>query len=404
MAGDIVLVCAAAGLLASTVYLGLALIAALRFHFARNETRGAAQGDVTLPPVTVLKPLHGFEPLLNESLESFFRQDYPSFELIFGARNADDPALGVVNSLRGKYPQAKVRIVLSGEPDYPNAKVFLLEKMAAAAAYSTLVISDSDVRVARDYLEEVVRPLSEPRVGLVTCLYRGVPTGGIWTYLESLGMSVEMSAGVLVANMLEGMKFALGPTMATRKEIIDSLGGFGTLGEYCADDFVLGKLVAASGKKVVLSHHVIDHIVLNRSPRKSILHQVRWMKSSRFSRRMGHLGTGLTFAMPFGLLGLAAGGMLGDWKLGAGLLGVAILNRVIMSLGVGWGIVRDRRSLWLCWAYPLRDLLGFFFWCASFLGGEIVWRGERYRLITDGKMVPGAARNKPAPETGDAVT
>ncbi|HUZ46866.1 MAG TPA: glycosyltransferase [Terriglobia bacterium] len=353
-----------------------------------------------MPPVTVLKPLHGFEPLLDQSLESFFLQDYPVFELIFGARNAADPALRVVKVLGRKYPNVRMEIVLSGEPEYPNAKVFLLEKMAAAASYDIIVITDSDVRVTSGYLEEVVSPLLSPEVGLVTCLYRGVPTGGIWSLLEALGMSVEMSSGVLVANLLEGMKFALGPTMATRKGIVDSLGGFGVLGDYCADDFVLGSLTASAGKKVVLSHHVIDHVVLNRSARESLLHQVRWMKSARFSRQLGHIGTGLTFAIPFGLLGLAAGWMRGDWKLGLGLLGFAIANRAAMAVAVGWGVVRDRLSVAFCWLYPVRDLLGFFFWCASFLGDGIVWRGERYRLMNGGRMV----RRNPPTQPPSAAT
>ena len=387
MIGDVALVCAVAGLCTCTVYLGLVIIAALRFRSSNRETGRPKREGVPLPPVTILKPVHGLEPLLEQSLESFFCQDYPHFELIFGARSEDDPALAVVHALSRKYPQVRAEIVLSGEPSYPNAKVFLLEKMLAAASYSTLVIADSDVRVNSNYLEEVVYPLLDPEVGMVTCLYRGVPTGGLWSRLEALGMSVEMSSGVLVANLLEGMKFALGPTMATRKEVVERLGGFGVLRDYLADDFVLGSLTADSGKKVVLSHHVIDHVVLNCAAGESFLHQVRWMKSSRFSRPLGHLGTGLTFAMPFGLLGLAAGWLRGDWKLGLGLLGLAIANRMLQALAVGWGIVRDRRSLTWCWLYPVRDLLGFFLWCASYFGREIVWRGERYRLANGGRMV-----------------
>ncbi|MCL5005043.1 MAG: bacteriohopanetetrol glucosamine biosynthesis glycosyltransferase HpnI [Acidobacteria bacterium] len=399
MTENIVLLCALAGLTASCVYLGLVLIAIFRFDSSKPKAGGATQTAVSLPPVTVLKPLHGIEPLLEQSLDGFFRQVYRTYELIFGARTADDPALQVVDSLRKKYPQVRAHVVLSGEPNYPNAKVFVLEKMVAAAAHQTIVITDSDVQVTTDYLEKVVSPLLKPNVGLVTCLYRGVPTGGIWSRLEALGMSVEMSSGVLVANLVEGMKFALGPTMATRKEIVDDLGGFGALGDYCADDFVLGNLTANAGKKVVLSHHIIDHVVLNRSARESFLHQVRWMKSARFSRRLGHIGTGLTFAMPFGLLGLAAGWMRGDWKLGLGLLGLALVNRLVLAVSVGWGIVRDRRSVWFCWLYPLRDILGFFMWCASFIGNVIVWRGEEYRLMDGGKMVRKIASPQPAPTT-----
>lgn len=378
------LLIALAGLLSSSIYLLLVLIAALRF--ATPDTAPGDDRHVALPPLAVLKPLHGTEPLLKENLESFFRQEYASFELIFGARKENDPALQVVESLRHKYPGVKASIILTGEPAYPNAKVDALGKMLAAASSQYLVITDSDVRVAPGFLKEVVRPLLDSRVGLVTCTYRGVPLGGFWSRLEALGMSVEMSSAVLVADLLEGMRFALGPGMATRKDVLASLGGIEVLGAYCSDDFVLGQLTHAAGKKVVLSRHVIDHVALNRSARASLLHQLRWMRSTRFSRPLGHIGMLMTFAMPFGLLGMVAGSATGSRMLGCGLLAVAALNRIIQCLAVGWRILRDSHSLWFCWLYPLRDLLGFFLWCASFLGTEIVWRGQRYELRAGGKM------------------
>ena len=389
MPEHVILIVAVIGLVASTVYLVLVVVAAARFRASANQVSPATAGKPALPPVTVLKPLHGMEPLLEDCLESFFRQDYPVYELIFGARTADDPALAVVETLRKKYPHIPTQTVLSGEPAYPNAKVCLMEKMAPVAAYPTLFITDSDVRVTPRYLEEVVQPmLLDPKVGMVSCLYRGVSTGGFWSLMEGLGMSTEMSSGVLVANLLEGMKFALGPTMVIRKEVLDAWGGFGVLRDYCADDFVMGALTHEAGSKVVLSQHVIEHIVLNRSARQSLLHQLRWMKSSRFSRRMGHIGTGLTFAIPFGLLGLVAGWISGNWTLGLGLFAAAYVNRVLQSLVVGWGVTHDRNSALYCWLYPVRDLLGFILWCGSFSGSEVVWRGERYRLISGGRMVP----------------
>ena len=388
-----------AGLGSSTIYLLLVLIAALRWRFRLLEPAPSGTGEVVLPPVAVLKPLHGMEPLLEQNLESFFRQGYPRFELIFGARHRTDPALWVVDALRKKYPGVKTRIILSGEPAYPNAKVYALEKMVAAAHYPYLVITDSDVQVKPNFLAQVVRPLLDSSVGMVTCLYRGVPSGGWWSRLEALGMSVEMSSGVLVAEMLEGMKFALGPGMATRKDVLARFGGIKVLGAYCSDDFLLGQLTDAVGKKVVLSRHVIDHVAMNRSARASLAHQLRWMKSTRFSRPLGHAGTGLTFAMPFGLLGLAAGIAMGSWTRGLGLLSLAILNRVVQSIFIGWGVLRDRRSLWFCWLYPVRDLLGFFLWFAGYFGTEIVWRGEHYQLGAGGKMTRKAGPLSAAPDS-----
>ena len=253
------------------------------------------------------------------------------------------PLSEVVRRISRKYPSVPVKIVATGEALRPNAKVCSLVKMHARAAHDYFIISDSDVKVAPNYIAEVVRPLLEPRNGMVTCLYRGVPTGGLWSKLEALGMSVEMTSGAIVANLLEGMKFALGPTMAVRRDALDAVGGFEPLADYCADDYVLGREIAESGRQVVMSHHVIDHVVINRSFACSMRHQIRWMKSTRFSRRAGHAGTVLTFAMPFGVLGLLAGGALHHWALGVGLFAAAYLNRVVMAMVAGWGVVRDPR-------------------------------------------------------------
>ncbi|HEV8523705.1 MAG TPA: bacteriohopanetetrol glucosamine biosynthesis glycosyltransferase HpnI [Terriglobales bacterium] len=384
MLARVMLVVAAGGLLTSTIFLLLALAGAVRFRQRRRALSAAAD---YLPAVTVLKPVHGMEPCLRQSLESFFLQDYPAFEIIFAARHVDDAALALARELLRKYPSVRVKIVVAGEPPWPNAKVYSLVKMMAEASHDLLVISDSDVEVRRNYLCEVVQPFRDPQVGCVTCLYRGVPVGGLWSRLEALGMSVEFASGVLIADLLEGMKFALGPTMATRREALEKVGGFGAFADYCADDYLLGNRVAAAGYKVVLSGHVIDHIVLNRSLRASVVHQVRWMKSTRYSRPKGHLGSGLTFAMPFGLLGLASGAIMGSWGLGAALLAVAVANRLLQALAIGWGVVRDHNALRFAWLYPLRDLMGFALWVASYAGSKIWWRGERYRLEMGGKMV-----------------
>lgn len=376
---------AAAGIVTSTGFLCLVVFASLRFRGKVPES--SASVDLS-PPVTLLKPLCGLEPNLEANIVSFFEQQYPCFEIVFGTRDESDPALDVVRAVREKFPFVPVKVITTGEPRHSNAKVCSLMKMYAAASYDYLIISDSDVQVSPDYVREVVRPLSRPEIGLVTCLYRGVPTGGFWSRLEALGMSVEMTSGVLVADLLEGMKFALGPTMATRREVLDRIGGFSILADYCSDDYVLGAAVYGAGRNVLLSEHVIDHVVVNRSFRSSLQHQLRWMKSTRFSRVWGHVGSVLTFSMPFGLLGLAAALRVHHSVLGAALALAAYLNRVCLALTSGWLVVGDRRSLLFCWLYPVRDLMGIGFWGASFLGRTILWRGDRYRLQPGGRMVP----------------
>jgi ceramide glucosyltransferase len=340
---------------------------------------------------------------LEANLESFFRQDYPCYEIIFGCRQESDPALDVVQTVRRRYPHVPAKIVLSGEPDRPNAKVCSLERMAEVAGSDYLVISDSDVRVTPQYLREVTQPLGQPEIGMVSCLYRGVPSGGLWSRLEALGMSVEMTAGVVVADMLEGLKFALGPTMAIRRDVLEQIGGFHVLADYCADDFVLGQRVFEAGKQVVLSHYVVDHVTVHQRCLASLQHQVRWMKSTRFSRPKGHIGTGLTFAMPFGLLGLLAGIVMGNPLLGLALFLYAALNRMMEAMLAGWGMVRDPLALRFFWLYPVRDLLGFFLWCASFFNTSIVWRGERYQLQLGGKMVREAGAEELAASETVAV-
>jgi ceramide glucosyltransferase len=385
MIAKLLLVVALLGSLTSSAYLLLVLCAVWRRRFARELESAAAMPF--LPPLSLLKPVHGIEPQLEKNLESFFRQDYPDYELIFCARVADDPALLLAQKLAAKYPRVKIKILTCGEPKWTNAKVYSLSKMIEVAEHELLVISDSDVCVSPAYLREVVQPLHDERVGLVTCVYRGAGARNLWSRLEALGMSVEMTSGVLVAEMLEGMKFALGPTMATRKKLIAMVGGFSAFADYCADDYLLGNLIEAHGYKVVLCDHVIDHIVLNRSVIASLKHQVRWMRSTRFSRPKGHAGTIFTFAMPFGVLGLLAGIASDHLVLGASIFILAYCNRVLQSVVVGYGVVADRNALTSAWLYPFRDLLGFILWCGSYLSDKITWRNEIYTLGAGGRML-----------------
>jgi ceramide glucosyltransferase len=376
------------GLITSTVFTGMALWAVP--GYLRERRAAFAKLDHPpgfTPPLSLLKPLHGAEPGLVEHLATFFEQDYPRYEILFCARAADDPGLETARRVAARYPQIAVRFFSTGEPPYINAKVRSMELMETEAAYDILVISDSDVRVAPDYLRSVALPFADLRVGAITCPYRGVAAeGGLWARLEAVGMSVEMTAGVLVARMMEGMQFTLGPTMAFRRATIRSMGGFRVTADYCADDFVLGNETFKLGQRVVLSHHAIDHMVINASLVQSLKHQVRWMKSTRFSRPKGHFGTALTFSMPFGLLGLGAGIALHNMALGVGLLAWAIASRLALSIAVGNWVVGDTSWFGLLVLYPIRDLMGFCFWAASYLSSRILWRGRVFQLLPGGKM------------------
>lgn len=386
----LLLALAVVGTVSSTVFLGMVVVAAVRYRRLARAAKEESESvpEASLPPVSVLKPVHGMEPHLSDNLESFFRQNYPNFEIIIGARDANNEALRVAQQVRARYPDVKSKVVLSGPPAWPSAKVFSLDKMIGASSNSHFIISDSDVLVKPDFLRQVIPPLLDSRVGLVTCLYRGIPANDFWSLLEGLGMSVEMPSGVLVADMMEGMRFALGAAMAVRRDALDAIGGIASTADYYSDDFVLGNEVWAAGYKVLLSHEIVGHVLLPRTLKQTFGDQLRWMKSTRYSRPKGHVGTGLTYAMPFGVLGLISAAGLGHLSWGIALLAAAYLNRVIQSVSVGWGVIRDTRALKYAWLYPLRDLMGFSFWARSFTSSHFSWRGEIYQFVEGGKIIP----------------
>jgi ceramide glucosyltransferase len=377
------------GLVTSAVFAGIVLWAVpgtLRERRLALAQLAARPGFT--PPLTLLKPLHGADPGLESYLETFFTQDYPAYEILFCARTANDVGLETARRVAARHPEIPVQFLWTdGKPDSINAKVASMELMEAHAAHEILVISDSDVRVAADYLRSVALPFADPNVGGMCCLYRGVAVeGGLWARLEAVGMSVEMSAGVLAARLMEGMQFTLGPTMAFRRETIRRMGGFKVTADYCSDDFILGNETYKLGQTVVLSHHSIDHMVLHSGLMGSLKHQVRWMKSTRCSRPKGHFGTALTFSMPFGLLALAACAWLGKPMWGLGLFAFAIATRLALSIGVGRLVVHDTSWFGLLVLYPIRDLMGFCFWAASYTGRRILWRGRVFELLPGGKM------------------
>ncbi|MGH9504688.1 MAG: glycosyltransferase [Terriglobales bacterium] len=378
------------GTFSSTIFLLMVLTAAARWRRGAHAQRKAAVAtpESALPAVTIFKPVHGMEAQLDENLESFFKQDYPAFDIVLGARDAGDAGLQAAERIRLRYPQVKSRIVVSGPPTWPNAKVFSLNQMIPGSASDYFVISDSDVRVSPNFLRDVIPALLDAKIGLVTCPYRGVTAGDFWSTLEALGMSVEMPSGVVVADMLEGIRFALGPAVALRRDALEKIGGIAATADYYSDDFVLGNLIWAAGYKVIFSHHIVQHVLTPRTLKRTLGDQLRWMKSTRFSRPLGHVGTGLTYAMPFGVLGLIAAVAIGDWALGIGLFAAAFVNRVVQSIAVGWETIGDRRALYLSWLYPVRDLLGFFTWLASFGSRTFFWRGEIYRFSKGGRIIP----------------
>lgn len=345
-------------------------------QFASRRKRPSVS-DPKLPPVSILKPLKGADPEMYESFRSHCVQDYPEYELLFGVNDASDPAAALVLKLQQAFPDRAIRLVICNEALGANGKVSSLAQLAVAK-YEFLVVSDGDIRVAPDYLRTVISELQAEGVGLVTCLYRGVPAGTLASRLESLEISTDFAPGVLAAQIIEGgLHFGLGSTLAFRRRELDAIGGFASIAEYLADDYELGRRIAERGLKVILSRSVVDTFLPAYCFSHFFSHQLRWARTIRASRPAGYAGLLLTFTIPWAIACfLLARGSTLAWA----EFGIAVFLRLIMSLAVGSLALRDRqvrRSLWLL---PLRDLLAPVVWLSGIFGRRIVWRGEEFQL------------------------
>lgn len=377
---------AAMGSVTASIYCGMVVVAAARFGLRRRRAQKAATDF--LPPVSMLKPLHGTEPGMERNLETFFEQDYPQpFELLFCARQETDEGLMLARRVGARYPHVDARFLTCGEPmpKFHNAKVYSLAKLDSVARNDLFVTSDADVRVERDYLRQMVQNLKDEHVGLASCVYLGTTEGGFAAQIDAVGKSVEMSSGVLVADMIEGTKFALGATMAVRRKSFQEVGGFDELGQFYADDFVLGHRLAAQGTGVLLATHVIRLMVQDSPFWLSFRNQLRWMQSTRRSRPWGHLGTGLTFAMPFGVVGMLWGLAGGHLLFGLLWFGAMVVNRWVQAFAV---LCALGDSDWLrgMLLYPFRDMLGSVLWAASYSGDNFYYRGKVYKLKDGGRV------------------
>jgi ceramide glucosyltransferase len=383
---------AAVGSVTSSIYCGMVLAAALRFGLRKRREQAAPANF--LPPVSVLKPLHGTEPGMERNLETFFEQDYPDYELLFCARFDTDEGLKLARAVGQRYPGVNAKYITCGDPmpKFHNAKVYSLAKLDSVALHDDYITSDADVRVEPDYLRRMVQTLKDPQVGLASCVYLGTAqsyqgqgTAGFASQLDAVGKSVEMTSGVLVADMIEGTKFALGATMAVRRKSFQEVGGFNELGQFYADDFVLGNRLAAQGTGVRLATYIIRLMVQDSPFWLSFRNQLRWMQSTRRSRPWGHLGTGLTFAMPFGFLGLLWGLLSGHPAAGLLWLGAMIVNRWLQA-GAILSVLGDPDRVYSALIYPLRDMLGFALWVGSYGGENFYYRGKIYKLKGGGRV------------------
>lgn len=341
------------------------------------------------PPVSILKPICGLDSDADENLASFCQQDYPEYQIIFAVLESEDPSIEVVQKIIHNFPDLDIQLVVgdaSGDLSQriigTNLKVSNLANAVTEAKYDILLIADSDIRVGRDYLRRVIQPLQDSDVGVVTCLYRSLAQGWV-AILEAIGTTTEFHGGVLVSNQLEGIKFALGSTIVIRTLALEAIGGFPVIADYLADDFQLGYLPAQAGYKVVLSDYVVEHVLASSTLADSIKRQIRWTRCIRVSRPWGYLGLIFTHGTTASLLFLiATGGSIFGWA----VLGITWITRLVMAWVVGVKILKDSLAKKFLWLVPLRDIISFTFWCYSFVGNTIEWRGRRLRLTKGGKL------------------
>jgi ceramide glucosyltransferase len=357
--------------LASIIYSLICIVAAWRYLLLPQLELSSSE------PISILKPLAGLDLNLESNLRTFFEQDYPAFEILFAVRDASDPASKIVARLQQQHPKVPSRLLFAGESRYPNAKVYSLDHMLRAATNDLVVMSDSDIRVTPGFLRAVAAEFHVSSVGVATCPYRAVPGPSLWSRLEATGMNTDFWGSALVARMLEGMHFAVGPTIVARRRVLDSMGGFDRLKDYLAEDFVMGKFAAEAGYGVILSSYVVEHHIGNATLLQSVDHRLRWVRSTRRSRPLGYAGQLFTMPLPLALLACLAAPSW--WP----VLLLAPVTRALAAYMVSAKVLRAKINWPLL---PFEDVVGFLFWIAGFFGNTISWRGRRYQLFSDGRF------------------
>jgi len=361
----------------ASAYYVFALFCAAEFFRRRAPGRVGPEA-----PITVLKPVCGLDRGAYENFASFCRQRYSRFEIIFGSEREDDPGLVVARRVAHDFPDADVRVVIHSGPPTANPKVGLLGAMAAQARYPLLLVSDSDIRVRRSHLSALAAPMADPGVGVVTCLYRS-NAQGFAGRLDAIGLTTDFQPSVLVARRLEGISFGMGSGTLVRADALATAGGFAAIEDFLADDYLLGHLPVRAGYRAELSPDVVEHELDVSTLRQVIEHQTRWNRGIRAMRPIGYAGLMLT-------QGVAAGALLvaiaprdpRAWVVATAALGL----RLAMAWFVGVRCLRDAVAREALWLVPLRDLLSFGLWIASFFGDSIVWRGKRFVLSPGGRL------------------
>jgi ceramide glucosyltransferase len=356
----------------------------------RKQLKQTPLPESDLPAISILKPLKGVDPEIWESFCSHCEQDYPQFQLIFGVSDPTDPAIEVVRNLQAKYPNLPIELIVCDRVLGTNIKLSNLAQMLPVARHELLLVNDGDIRVPPDYLRNTIAPLVDASVGLVTCLYRGVAAPTLGSRLEALGIGTDFVPGILSARFLEkGLHFGLGSTLAFHRRDLEALGGFEALVDYLADDYELGRRIAATGKRVELSDATVTTFLPAYTLRQFFKHQLRWSRTIRDARRWGYAGLLFTFGLPWALVTLlAARGVAWAW----GLFALTVAARLAVGFVAASVVLHDGQIFRNVVLLPLRDLIAPLVWAAGFMGNRIHWRNEVFDL-KDGRLTIA----KPAP-------
>ncbi len=359
-------------LIGCCAYCALAIVAALRYR--RSVRKLAYTGPAN---ISILKPLSGMDEGLEENLRSYFQQNYSSFEILFAVRHESDAAVPTLRRLMKEFPSVAAQLVITGESPYPHAKVFSLKCMVDRAKYDLIAMCDSDVYVGPDFLSSIAAEFKNEYLGLVTCPYRAIPGHSIWSRLEAIGMNTDFHAGIFTAIMMEGNKFAVGPTIVIRRSVLAGIGGIERVKDYISEDYMLGRIASDLGFGVGFSSYIIEHRLGSDSLLDNIAHRIRWARTSRRSRPWAYIGQLFTHPLPIG--GLICIACPDYWP----LLLVGSCLRLVAAWMVSVKILRAKVP-WLL--LPVQDILGFIVWINGFFGRSIIWRGQRYLLNRDGTI------------------
>ena len=353
-------------------------LGAVIVFFAREARPTGCQ-----PPMTIIKPLKGADEELYENLASFCCQRYSQFQLVLAVASPEDPAVAVVRRLQNRFLSVDITLIINDASYGANLKVANLINACRAARYDIIAISDSDVRVDTDYLSRLAGFFADPEVGLVTNLYRSSAAATPAAALEALGFSAELLPNVIVAERLEGMTFALGASMACRRAALDAIGGFEVLADYLADDYQLGNRVAQAGWQVVLSPHFVESVPARESVCAVLARQLRWCRTMRVSRPGGYFASVVKEPL---LAILVVFAVCGVTPVAVSAVGGLYLVRVVVATLFSRIYVKDRLLPLYLWLLPLRDIASLVTWLLAFCGNGVSWRGDRFRILPDGKM------------------